>query len=776
MYASVHLSNGAFFVRMRSTGSAAIKGFTHGRITFDPIAETVCFAHHPPLPLPSFAEVVKKDAILSFILLSPDGSTHRQRREVRILEGKDGRLFAPGVFHNSSENSKEDGWRTRTLKFRAYFTHPGVESEDGTTPDCTELPPWLQNSIDRQRRFRNRLVRLCLDARHACCPVNHEEFTCFVKETVLAAVDNFNNSLDRVQDRISTKSLRENPSIFLLRRFGAFLEALEQNGHPVPAGLARQVFAFTKELKVDFTPIRQFERTLDVIVRQERYLEDLSLIERKDDDGQVWVQRVYRRLTDPIEIESRRSELELRRWEWEPIAAEFKSVLKRRKNMGLPFDQGWPRPSAAPSTKWGIHYNLHNGGSDPSLLTGKGIPGLRLEASVSPNVSGRKWKANARRARRELNPVRVSFRDSLAKQKFTFRFVVLRHQFPLPAGTLIKEWKLIHDQSGLWLCFVVEGKFAKQASSTGVTGAVHIGWRKEGSELWPAMVFDPTFKNQLAFHRIVIDLEHPPERSDEHTPFRINMGPSREGRRSPYWINGSKPHLPAKAGAEGAVQVQDTWAGIEWLCKWRDESKDIFKLLLLNSLHPMPKGLQNAGVRTLHVIGQCLKDPILLNAYNAWAVEDKEIRNLMTRFSARIASRLNDGYARVAHDICRLFSEHGVSTIAIQDPLLSEISRKRKSYDAEKNAIQERSRTNRQRLAPGQLLRKLSSVADRYGLTLTRVESAYISRAHNNEDRECNHINPPSAKRLIICERCEKVYDQDENACRNMIRDRTILQ
>ena len=73
MYSSVELSNGAYFVRMKSTGLAATKGFTHGRVSFDPLAKTVQFSHHPPLPFPDFAETVKKDAVLSFGLLAPDG-------------------------------------------------------------------------------------------------------------------------------------------------------------------------------------------------------------------------------------------------------------------------------------------------------------------------------------------------------------------------------------------------------------------------------------------------------------------------------------------------------------------------------------------------------------------------------------------------------------------------------------------------------------------------------------------------------------------------------
>jgi hypothetical protein len=748
----------------------ATKGFTHGRVSFDPIAKTVQFSRHPPLTLPDFAVTVKKDAILSFQLLAPDGTARPHKREVLILEGKSGQLFAPAVPKTPSKRSKEDGWRNRMMKFRAYFTHPGVETEPGSIPHPIELPKWLQDSIDRQRRFRNRLVKLCLDARNACCPVNCEEFTRIVKEAVLPAVDEFNHSLGRSRDKISVKKLRvETPSIFVLTRFGAYLQHLESDGKPVPAGLAQQISAFTKDLKIDFTPINEFQRNLDSIARRERYLESLSLVESEDEDGEVRPQIMYHRLTDPEMIEARRSELELRIWEWKPVVAGFKTSLKRRKTLGLRFSEGWPRFSDEKSPNWGIHYYLNGACSDASLLTRKGVRALHFEPNISPDMSGRKWKPTGRRARRELNPVKISFHDTLSGERFTFRFVVLRHQFPIPDGALVKEWKLIHNRTGLWLCFVVQGKFAKPATTSGATGAVHIGWRKEGPELWPAMVFNPACKGCDTFNRVVIDTVLAPEKSDEHTPFRINMGPSRKGRRSPYWISGSKPHLRAEPDAAGAVQIQDTWSGIEWLGRWRDDRKDIFKSLLLSSLNPVSAGLQKAGVRTLHKIGQSLTDPILAKAYNAWATEDKEIAGLMTEFSARVASRLSDGYSRVAHDVCQLFSEHGVSTIAIQDSLLRKIAKKKSRDTKAEQASLESSQANRHRIAPGQLLMKLSSVAETYGLNVVKVGNAHISRTHNSGDPECNHVNPQSAELLVTCEKCGKVYDQDENACRNMV-------
>lgn len=768
MYSGVTHVNGTFFLRMGTTGLAATKGFTHGRVNFDPGTQTIQFSHHPALPLPAFGDFVREGAVLPFTLLAPDGTERSQRRDIVVHKSKDGLLYAPGISKTPANNSREDGWRIRVFKFRTYFTHPGIETEPQDETGRAILPTWLEQSKKRQRRFWNRLVFLCMEARDACRPVEYDEFLSFLKETVLPAVDTFNNSLGRSKEKIRTTKLRtENPSIFALTRFGAFLQYLEKDGKPVPEGLAEKIFAFAKGTKLDFTPINKFERNLTPILKSERYLEEATVVEEEDEGGAMKSRTVYRRLTDPAEIEARRSELQLRDWEFKPVAAAFASALKRRKTVGCSFFEGWPQFSFE-DEEWGIHYYL-NGGCDASQLASGGVRGLRLSPAVPAEATGRQWQSGSRRGRRELCPAEISFRDMLSGEQWGFRFALLRHEFPFPDGSHIKEWKLINNRDGLWLCLVVEGRFAKPALS-GATGAVHIGWRKEKDEIWPAMIYDPTQTGRAAFHRVTVDVGRCPEKTEQHTPFHIIMGPSRWGRRSKYWISATRPHQRVEPATSGAVQITDTWEGLEHLAAYRDDRKDRFKALLMQSLDPAPSQLTLAGSRTLHQIGEALTNPELQRAYRAWKAEDQEIGNLITTLSARISKRLENGHIQVAHDICKMFVAHGVATVVVQDSLLAKVARKKKgkktATEAEQKAL-ENSQANRQHVAPGRLLMKLMSLAEEYGLTVVKVDNAFITR--NCHADGCNHTNPASASRLITCESCGKVYDQDENAARNMV-------
>jgi hypothetical protein len=778
MYSSVEKAGGMFYVRLKpgARGNGPIKKFTHGRVTFDSKAKTIQFSDSTPLALPEFDEIVAEGAVIPFGLMTEDGEAKTQRRDVVVWKNDVGLLYMPGIPKTPSVRSEKDNWRTRVYKFRAYFTHPGVKTEAGPDAHSAVLPQWLKDSIERQRRYRNRLVMLCDEARYACRPVDYEAFMGFLRGTVLPAVDEFNEGCDRANPKSKIKAdklRRDTPSIFHLTRFGSFLQFLEKEGKPVPEGLAKLIFDFTSGLKIDFTPINNFHRNLSKIFEQERYLESVSVVQEMDEERNVRERKIYTRLTDPKEIKARAAELKLRDWEWKPVATGFETTLKNRKTRGMSFFEGWPRFSESGSDKWGIHYYL-NGAYDAANLLTKGVRGLKLGPAVPPEKSGHNWGPDSLDRLKALHPAEILFHDQLSGEQYKFRFAVLRHEFPWPDGSVIKEWKLINERDGLWLCLVIQGKFAKPILTSGGLGAVHIGWRKQGPEIQPALIYDSTAEGRSAFQRVIVDETLGPERTDDRTPFRINMGASKWGRSSLYWVKPKQQESDKcrrlEAHSPDSARIQDTWYGLELLGQWRDGAKDRFKSLLLSKLESAPQGLQNVGVRTLHQIGAGLIEPELSKAYKAWAEEDSLIHGLTARLSARVAARLKNGYIQVAHDICKHFVSRGITTIVIQNSPVAKASKKkrRKGNDAEQ-AILDRSQKNRQRVAPALLLQKLVNVAETYGLGIVRVDNADIARTHNDRDVECNHINPPSADRVILCEKCLKQYDQDENALRNMV-------
>lgn len=202
------------------------------------------------------------------------------------------------------------------------------------------------------------------------------------------------------------------------------------------------------------------------------------MVKENDDKGEIRERRIYTRLTDPNEIEARAAELRLRDWEWKPVAAGFKATLKNRKTREMSFFEGWPRISKSDDDGWGIHYYF-NGACDAADLLKKGVRGLKIGAAVSPEQSGHNFEPDSRDSARSLHPAEITFHDQLSGEQYSFRFALLRHTFPWPDGSVIKEWKLIKKKEGLWLCLVVQGKFAKPILVSGlfISGGVRMGRR-----------------------------------------------------------------------------------------------------------------------------------------------------------------------------------------------------------------------------------------------------------------------------------------------------------
>lgn len=275
MYSSVEKLGDKFYLKLMpgAKGNGPVKKSTHGRVTFDPQARTIQFSDSTPLALPDFDEIVAEGAIIPFGLMADDGTERKQSRDIVVRKNDDGLLYMPGISQTPSTRPAQDGWRIRAYKFRAYFTHRGIQTEAAPGSNTAALPQWLKDSIERQHRYRNKLVWLCDQARYACRPVDYDAFMKFLHETVLPEVDKFNDERGRAnaKSKIKADKLRcDKPSIFHLTRFGSFLQFLEKEGKPAPESLAKQIFDFAKGVKLDFTPINEFQRNLSTIFEQER--------------------------------------------------------------------------------------------------------------------------------------------------------------------------------------------------------------------------------------------------------------------------------------------------------------------------------------------------------------------------------------------------------------------------------------------------------------------------------------------------------------------------
>jgi hypothetical protein len=745
-----------------------IKSFTHGRVLFKTHADTVQFGGLEPVCFPAFSEHVRPGKELKFRLIGPEGEG-RQSRSVTVRETQEGVLYSPGIARTAAKRPRDQGWVNRNYRFRAYLKHPGVTTDlsDHLSQGCDDLPQWIRQSIERQRRFWNRLVELCSQAREACTPVDGEAVRTFVGDTVRPALRGFNEIRRRTRESIplpqSLNGVR--PSAFALLRFGKHLRHLDKLGKPVPPGLADSIFAFAGTAKLDFTPIAEFQRRLPGIVARERLLPEQPTEEYVERDGQKANRIGWLSPRSLAEVSQLRGDLELRNWEWRPIATVFQAALRRRFSTKAKFFEGWPKHRSADSPDWAIHYFLNGASGDPAQLQGRGIRGLRLDSPLETAFTGHSTLVpGSRKGRRRLCRAEIGFRDTLTGEKRSFSFVVLLHR-EFPENAEIKQWKLVSNREGLWLCFVLQVRLPV-LHLEGRTGAVHIGWSKKNDQVTVASIYAPSENAGEEFRNVVVDLAACPAVDELRAPFRVSMGSSRWGRRSSYWVSG-QTGLRVDPFTSGSVQIRDTWEGIDRVMRWRDVGLNEWRKEIRSRVPEMPPSLDKGNADALFPFARSHGEAFPHSVIGEWEQVYAEITKLLAELFGRVSRRLEDGYWRTAHDICSFFRSRNISLIAIQGPILAGLARRTPGDDESK--ILSQARVYQHRVAPGKLLLSLETVAESYGMRILKVASYNISRKHSPTIGKCGYVNEEQAGPIGHCHGCGKQYDLEQNALRNMV-------
>jgi hypothetical protein len=753
-----------FFIYACSHDQKTVKSFTHGRILFNPDAGTVQFGGLQPVGFPAFSQHVKPGRELKFRLIGPEGDA-RQTRSIGIRETGNGVLYSPGAARTPARRSRDSGWVNRNYRFRAFLTHPGVTSNlsSHSAQGREELPLWMKQSIERQRRFWNRLVELCDQAREHCARIDGEAVRAFVGEAVRPALRGFNEVRRVSRESISIPQSLEGarPSVFALWRFGNYLRRLEKLGKPVPAGLADVIIAFARSSPPDFAPITRFERGFHAIVARERVLADRISGGDDADKGQKQLRPVSQSPHYPAEILTRRDELELRNWEWRPVATAFQAALKRRLSTKASFFEGWPkyRPTGRPD--WAIHYFLNGAPGRPALLQSRGIRGLRFDPPLTPMATGHPGLApGSRKSERKLCRAEIGFRDALSGEKRSFSFAVLIHR-DLPVDAEIKQWRLVSNREGLWLCFIVQVRVSV-SESQGRIGAVHIGWSKNKDEVTVASIYAPGDSDKGEFQDIVVDLADSPSPNDVGLPFRIRMGGSRWGRRSSYWVS-ELIGLRVQPSSSGAVRVEDTWAGIDRVMRWRDTQLNHWRKQIRSCVPDAPAALDTASADALFRFANLQSNVLADSAVREWEQAHLEATRILAELFRRVSRRLENGYWRTAHDICQFFQSRHIIRIAIQGPILASLARQIPGHY--ESIAMSHARVYRHRMALGKLLLSLETVAASYGMQILKVKSYNITRRHY----ECGYINDLQGGAIIHCGGCGQDYPRERNALRNMV-------
>jgi hypothetical protein len=714
MITRLSLVGSCVYVHAGEISIKTTKAFTHGGLVFDQNARLATFGKLPPVALPEGLMLSDGDT-LELQLVAPDGTLRKQARAgiLKLSPKEPGILRIAGMAKTPRKFPTEDGWGIAIYKYRAYFSHPGV-------PTDPEIPEWLKASIARQRSLWNRLAYFCREARRKCSPAPTAEIVAFVRETILPEIDAFNDALGRSKAKIKhpAKLKTEMPGPDGLWNFVGQLRTRIEKGRAVPEGLLEKIIVFAEQFKPDYTPLNEFLNNYHNIAAKEAT--DLGLL----------------------------------RYEIRPTVSGFKAVLDRRKTTKAAWSEGWPLikyPDSPKAANWGVHYYFNTAGLDSAQIESpKGVPGLTLGPHLKPSDTGHELLTGLAATKRSLRAAEISISGPNHEQ-CTFRFGVLYHR-PLPAGSHLKEWKLIYADGALWLCLTVELQHPVPVHSPLAAG-LDVGWRRTEEGLRFGTLYEPA---TMSFRELSIDMQKSPKDHKDRMPFRIDIGPTRWEKRNilqllPDW----KPGNPIPSSFETRTAMQSR----------RDYYKDTAKILLRKHLgESMPAWIDKAGRRgLLKLVEEFKEDEVVQNILGTWKQQDVQVGKLVSMYLARSTKRLEYGQAQVAHDVCRYLHDKGVHRLIVEISFLAKVSQR---HDNEDSEGLKRSQKYRQFAAVGKFVAVIKNTAIKYGIVVEELSAINTTRIC----QYCNHLNPGTEKEHFTCEKCERQIKQDHNAAVNISR------
>ncbi|MHB8368945.1 MAG: zinc ribbon domain-containing protein [Leptospirales bacterium] len=153
--------------------------------------------------------------------------------------------------------------------------------------------------------------------------------------------------------------------------------------------------------------------------------------------------------------------------------------------------------------------------------------------------------------------------------------------------------------------------------------------------------------------------------------------------------------------------------------------------------------------------------PDLLSALETWRKTNKRLTQEMDNLREKLSAQRTDLYRNEA---LRIVREH--SCVALEDFDLREVV-KLETPEGEKTDQPAAARANRVRAAVSDLRNWIGIQAAKTGTEIVRIPAADTTRAC----RQCLHVNLRRRPEDLVwtCDSCGAVWDQDENAARNLL-------
>lgn len=296
---------------------------------------------------------------------------------------------------------------------------------------------------------------------------------------------------------------------------------------------------------------------------------------------------------------------------------------------------------------------------------------------------------------------------------------------------------------------------------------------------------DRKWELQLTVESQGVDAARPEEHVCGDSVAAINVGwrAIEHGRRVAYLVDDRgreqeityAPHARARARVDGG----DRFAHADSIRSIRSKNFDVARDLVANFLEHLDGCPDWIAERATHLhqwrsssrLASLVRewrsnrfdgDEAVFDAISAWMHQDAHLYQWETREVSRAINNRKQHYRTIAKAICE---RYGV--ILLGDIDLSQLAKKASPEDSEDNSTTDMRRA-RSRTAPSEFVAALRLFARKTATQIKVVSAVNITRACH----ACGFAEAWDSRASIEhkCSRCGSIWDQDANACRNMLK------
>lgn len=606
---------------------ALTAAFSRGAVTIDLQARILRLSRKFDVALPSGFQL-PPSLCITVELETADGSLRGSPRKLEFIatgpESGSRAVFSAAGLRQRAERTPEESRRYTTLRFRAYMSHPGVETDTLYQPrslDPGEVAPdsyWLTDSLVRQAKLWNRLVAGLREALDECHRQHRDELKQLLEHVVIPGIVGL-SAQGELTGKLHTylKRMRTNLddfSIFELKSFAGSLKTSSKSYSAQLDHVRQRVLDFVATHPINYGPLHNFFR-------------DVAKVRETDEPSLKWYERA-------------------------DVVSRFQRSLRaretaRRNGQAFSLYEGWPREKRLETLllrDWCFYYRTQLANEATlGLTTPNGCRGLRLDDPRDPKETGSPGLLRGF-AMKQLRQATIS----LEFGRKQFRIAVLVHR-RIPGDALLKAWFLEHSAGQYSLGLVLQKKTPQLPARQSGVARIEVSVAPAEGYIEIAKLYWSAIDEPISMGLTLGDERRDPAARPR---FTAHLGANRIARHRLKRIEEAMREGDLDRAESIQLRGIDSLHGFAAIASKRRQA---FQEARSHFASLVPPHRRKAALEATYVelrrLATRVKQTQYKNVLDEWLLRDRELTRTENAQRRKLVRRLTDAYCVIADDV-----------------------------------------------------------------------------------------------------------------------------